>query len=97
MPMTNKKIFDIEEYVERMPGRRFPDVEREMLDDGFTRGRLIRDRANGNGNLMMTRGSHELSDAIKITFSWEMDHYGIGKPGPVVSAEIIKKGAQYEY
>lgn len=95
--IAKRKIYDLEGYVERMPGRSFPEVEREMLEDGFARGRMIRDRSTGNGNLMLTRGSHELADAIRVTFDWNVDKYGIGKPGKVVSCELVKKGAPYEY
>ena len=90
-------IMNVDSYVERMVGRPYPDVERELLADGYKKGKRVKDRTSGGVRIRFAKGTHEDATVIDVVHAWDVDHYGIGKPGKVTDGKIVDTGARYDY
>ena len=90
-------IMNIDSYVETMVGRPYPDVERELLADGFQKGRSVKNRQSGGSRVRFSRGQHEDAVVLDVSHAWVVDHYGIGKPGKVTGGNILDIGERYDH
>jgi hypothetical protein len=89
-------IMNIYSFVETMVGRQYPDVERELMADGFKKGKAVKDRSTGGAKVRFSMGTHEDATVIDVSHAWDIDHYGIGKPGKVTAGNIVDTGARYD-
>jgi hypothetical protein len=89
-------IMNIYSFVETMVGRQYPDVERELMADGFKKGKVVKDRSTGGAKVRFSKGTHEDATIIDVSHAWDIDHYGIGKPGKVTAGNIVDTGARYD-
>ena len=46
--------------------------------------------------MRFSKGHHEDAIVLDVTHAWDVDHYGIGKPGKVISGTIVDTGARYD-
>ena len=90
-------IMNIDSYVATMPGRPYPEVERELLADGFRKGRSVKDRPSGGSKVRFSKGQHEDAVVLDVSHAWDVDHYGIGKPGKVTKGNILEVGERYDH
>ena len=91
------RIMDLDSYLEMMRGRPFPEVERELVADGYVKGKVVKDRTSGGAKVRFSKGHHEDAIVLDVTHAWDVDHYGIGKPGKVISGTVVETGARYDY
>lgn len=89
-------IYDVPSYVGRVKGRRYTDVEAELIGSGFRIEKSITLRQSGNRKLRFLAGHHENTIAVDIVHKWEVDHYGIGRPGTIVSAAVVDRKEKFQ-
>lgn len=90
-------IRDLEIFVDLMAGRQYNDVERDLVASGFTVAKTGKDRESGGRRVRFTKDHHESATVIDVIHEWNVDHYGIGKPGKVISGKMVDPGARHEY
>lgn len=89
-------VMEVETYVDMMKGRPFADVSRELLADGFSRGKAVKERASGGSKVRFSRGAHEDAVVVDVVHAWEVDHFGIGRPGKVTDGKLVYTGVKDE-
>lgn len=90
-------IIDIESYVERMKGRPFLDVKRELLADGYAVSRTVKDRPSGGNRVRFAKGHHENAVVVDVIHDWKVDRFGIGRPGKVIGGNMVDTGVMHDY
>jgi hypothetical protein len=96
MTTTTNKVGDIYMYCVGAVNRPFPEVEAELLASGFERRSTLKVRRIGTVQIRYGRGHHENADIVEITHGWNVDSYGIGKPGKVILARVIDNHARID-
>ena len=74
---------------EHMPGKKFNDVQKKMIADGYVATRRIQDRKSKKTTVTMTKGNHEDRSMFLITFNWDVGSCGVMVPGTIVSASWV--------
>lgn len=90
-------MIDIDFYVCGITGRPFPEVEAELKADGFERVRAVPVRPTKRNRVTLRKGNHENADTVMIEHAWEVDQYGIGRPGKITAAKVLENGARFDY
>lgn len=90
-------MIDIDFYVCGIAGRPFPEVEAELKADGFERVRAVPVRTTKRNRVTLRKGNHENADMVMIEHAWEVDQYGIGRPGKITAAKVLENGARFDY
>ena len=96
MTTTTNRVGDVYMYCVGAVGRPFPEVEAELLASGFERRSALKVRRIGTTQIRYSRGHHENADIIEVTHGWNVDSYGIGRPGKVITARVLENHARIE-
>jgi hypothetical protein len=96
MTTTTNKVGDIYMYCVGAVNRPFPEVEAELLASGFERRSTLKVRRIGTMQIRYGRGHHENADIVEITHGWNVDNYGIGRPGKVILARVLDNHARID-
>lgn len=84
---------DVEIYVNRIPGRPYLEVAKELQKDGFSQRKNVRLHGTPMKNrVRFTRGYYGRSTNIDIEYGWvDMKNTGISTPGKIISAKIVRE------
>ena len=87
-----EELVDIgcEMAAEKMVGKDFNTLLKQMEAKGYKGGRVVHNRKEGTSTVFITNGSHETRLKYKVTFDWKEKCPGMSEPNKVVTCKWIR-------
>ena len=86
---------ETEQMLEGKKGTPYTELEKMLTGKGFAIRRTNTERPSGNRRLTFVQRTYEGAILVEVVHDWNLDSYGIGKPGKVVSTKVIERSANY--